>query len=135
MKKILLTALAVAFLLTAKAQSVDTTKKDTDKVFLSPEKAPQFPDGIEQFYDYLERNIHYPSEARAKQEQGSVVVIMIVEKDGSLSNVKVARHVSPSLDQEAVRVISASPKWIPGTQNGRPVRSMRTIPIAFSLGK
>lgn len=135
MKKILLTAFAVSFLLTVKGQSAAVAKIDSNRVFTSVEQAPAFPGGFEAFYNYLGQNIRYPADARAKQEQGRVIVTMTVEKDGSLTDVKVVRGVSASLDQEAIRVISASPRWSPGIQNGRPVRVQYTIPISFALGK
>jgi protein TonB len=135
MKKILLTVFAVTFLLTVKAQSVSAVKIDSNTIFTSVEQAPAFPGGFQAFYSYLGQNIRYPADARDKQEQGRVIITMTVEKDGSLTNVKVVRGVSASLDQEAIRVISASPKWSPGIQNGRPVRVQYTIPISFALGK
>jgi protein TonB len=135
MKKILLTLFAACFLLTVKAQSADATKKDTGRIFTSIEIAPQFPGGIEQFSRYLSTNIHYPDDARAKNQQGRVIITMVIEKDGSLTDIRVVRGVSPSIDQEAVRVMNASPKWKPGTQNGQPVRVSYSIPIAFSLAK
>ncbi|WP_259069626.1 energy transducer TonB [Mucilaginibacter sp. X4EP1] len=135
MKKIVLTAFAVTFLLTVKAQSVAVTAKDTGKIYTSVERAPVFPGGIQQFYNYLGSNTHYPEDARAKNQQGRVIVTMTIERDGSLTGVRVVRGVSASLDQEALRVISASPKWSPGILNGQAVRCQYTVPIAFTLSK
>ncbi len=65
--------------------------------------------------------------------QGRVIVSFVVERDGSISNVKVIKHVDPSLDREAVRVVSTMPKWTPGTQNGETVRVKHTVPMTFRL--
>jgi protein TonB len=136
MKKIFFTAFAVSFLLTAKAQSaVTVTTKDSNRVVNTVEVAPQFPGGLQQFYHYLGTNIHYPDDARVKNQQGRVIITMIIEKDGSLSDIKVLRGVSASIDQEALRAMSASPKWSPGMQNGKVVRCQYTVPIAFTLSK
>ncbi|TWI98193.1 protein TonB [Mucilaginibacter frigoritolerans] len=139
MKKILLTVFAITFFINAKAQSAEVaiTKKenDTGKIYTSVEKAPQFPGGIQSFYHYLAATIVYPVDARTKNRQGRVIITMTIEKDGSLTDIKVVRGVSPSIDQEAVRAMSACPKWIPATQNGLPVRVLYTVPIAFTLGK
>jgi protein TonB len=135
MKRFLITAIALAFVLSAKAQSADTIQKpaDTSSVFVSVELAPSFPGGVEGFYQYLGKSIHYPQEARSNGEEGRVMVQMIVEKDGSLSHIVVLRSVSYSLDKEAVRVLTASPKWTPGIQNGHPVRVQYAVPINFNL--
>ncbi len=139
MKKILLTVFAIAFFINAKAQSADVviTKKenDTGKIYTSVEKAPQFPGGMQGFYNYLSTNIVYPVEARLKNQHGRVLITMTVEKDGSLTNIKVVRSVSPSVDKEAVRAMSTCPKWIPATQNGVPVRVLYTVPIEFTLSQ
>ena len=131
MKKILLTAFAVTFLFTVKGQSVTITNKDSGKVFTSVETTPKFPGGFEQFYHYLSTNIHYPDQSYKNNEQGLVVVVMVVEKDGSLSNIRVVRSVSPLLDQEAIRVMGICPKWIPAMQNGQIVRAKYAVPITF----
>ena len=83
--------------------------------------------------EYLSKNIIYPAEAEKNGFQGRVVVTYVVEKDGSLSQVKVAKGVEPSLDAEAVRVISSMPKWTPGKQNGEPARVKYTLPVTFKL--
>jgi len=143
MKKFLLTIVAATFLLAAKAQSNDvkidepTTSNDysKDKIFTAVEKAPEFVGGLNGFYSYLAHTIRYPADARDHNTQGRVIVTMVVEKDGSLSDIKIVRSVSASIDQEALRAISASPKWSPGMQNGKAVRCQYTVPIAFALGK
>jgi periplasmic protein TonB len=134
-KKIFLTVFAVGFLLTIRAQSVAVIKVDSNAIFTSVEQAPEFPGGLQQFYHYLGTNIHYPDDARAKNQQGRVIVGMIVERDGSLTDIKVLRGVSASIDQEAIRVMIASPRWSLGMVNGQAVRCQYTVPIVFTLGK
>jgi len=97
------------------------------------ESAPQFSGGMPAFYKYLGRTIKYPSDAYTNKISGSVVVNFVVEKDGQITAVQINRAVFPSIDAEALRVVSASPKWIPGMQRGLPVRVKYNIPIKFSL--
>lgn len=97
------------------------------------EHLPQFPGGDMALMDFLANNVKYPEEAMKKGLQGRVVVNFIVEKDGSLTNVNVARAVDPLLDAEALRVVKAMPKWTPGKQNGKPVRVKFNIPVSFRL--
>jgi TonB family protein len=104
------------------------------KTYTAPAAPPTFKGGSENFLRYLAVSVHYPPSEREKNVQGRVVVSFIVEKDGSLSKVKAIQSVSPDMDAEAIRVVKNSPKWIPGTQFGRPVRASFTIPINFSLG-
>ncbi len=136
MKRILFTLAALFFILTGKAQTIDTTKnnaKQEDKVFVSVEKAPEFPGGMEQFWSFLAKTMRYPAKAREQNIQGIVILQMVVEKDGSLSNIQVVRGVSEDLDREAIRLMKLSPKWMPGMQNGQAVRTQYTVPIGFAL--
>ncbi len=94
---------------------------------------PQFKGGLEEFGKYLGSAIQYPIDAREYSIQGKVVVSFVVEKDGKVSDVKVSKTVSSSIDAEAVRVIKDSPRWIPGTQFGRNVRVVYDVPINFAL--
>jgi TonB family protein len=110
-------------------------EKDSDhnEVFTSVEHTPEFPGGMDAFYRYVASNIKYPAEARAKKVGGRVIATFVVEKDGTLSNFKSLRSPDELLSQEAVRVLAASPKWKPGTQNGHTVRVQYTVPIMFSI--
>jgi len=94
---------------------------------------PHFKGGDAGFGRYLHNNIKYPEEARRVGTQGEVMVSFVVEKDGTVDDVRVARPVGPSIDAEAVRVITNSPRWVPGMQYGRPVRVMYSVPINFTL--
>ena len=82
---------------------------------------------------YLATNLHYPLVCEENGIQGRVVVAFIVEKDGSVSNVKVVRSVDPALDKEAMRLAKSMPKWTPGKLKGEPVRVKYTMPISFKL--
>jgi len=95
---------------------------------------PHYKGGTKGFMNYLVRNIHYPDYERANNIQGVVVLQFIVEKDGKISNVKVTRHVSHNLDNEAVNVIQDCKGWVPGIQYGRYARAYFSIPINFALG-
>ena len=94
---------------------------------------PKFPGGEQELYKYMAMNIHYPQEAIDTNTQGRVLVGFTVETDGSLSDVKVLRGVSNALDAEAIRVVSAMPKWEPAKKDGKAVRVALSLPIGFKL--
>ena len=116
-------------------KTTKVTKKTsaTDKVYEVCEQMPIFPGGDAAMMKYLSENVKYPALAIKAQEQGRVVVSFTVEKDGAISDVKVARSVTPSLDAEAVRVVKAMPKWTPGKQGGQLVRVRYNVPVSFRL--
>lgn len=97
------------------------------------EQKPSFPGGEAAMYQWLSSNIQYPAVASEEGIQGRVVVEFVVGKDGSITNVKVLRPRHPALDKEAVRVIKAMPKWVPGRNNGQPVKVTYTLPVTFKL--
>lgn len=97
------------------------------------EQMPMFPGGDAEMMRFLGKNIKYPVICQETGIQGRVVCGFVVEKDGSITDVQVIRSVDPNLDKEAVRVIKTMPKWIPGRQNGRPVRVKYIVPVAFRL--
>ena len=100
-------------------------------IFQVVEDMPQFPGGSVQ--KWISKNVKYPMIAQENNIQGKVFVQFVIEKEGSVSDVKVARSVDPSLDKEAIRVVKAMPKWKPGKQRGKPVRVSYTVPINFQL--
>ena len=108
-------------------------KEEENKVFDVVEQMPSFPGGMSALMAYLQKSIKYPPVAEENGIQGRVVCTFVVERDGSVTDVKVAKSVDPSLDKEAVRVVSAMPKWIPGKQNGQSVRVKYTLPVTFRL--
>lgn len=103
-------------------------------IFEVVEHTPEFTGGgMPALMEYLSKNIKYPEAAMKKGIQGRGIVQFVVEKDGSITNVKILRGVDPELDKEAVRVVSAMPKWKPGTQRGEAVRVRFTVPVMFRL--
>ena len=115
-----------------KASNPDMTH-DKNGVYQIVEEMPQYPGGEDALMDYVSKNVVYPSEAQEKGISGRVFVGFIVEKDGSVSNVKVLRGIGGGCDEEAVRVIKGMPKWKPGKQDGKPVRVSYMMPIIFKL--
>lgn len=106
---------------------------DSDKVYDVVENMPQFPGGPSAMMKFLSDNIKYPVAAEEKRQQGRVIVTFIVECDGSVSSPKVATSAEEHLDNEALRLVRAMPKWTPGTQDGHPVRVKYTAPVTFRL--
>jgi len=111
------------------------TEEDPNKIFTSVEQVPVFPGGMEKFYAYLQKTMRYPAVARENGTQGKVIVSFVCERDGSLTDIHVTRGIGDGCDEEAARVIKASPKWSPGIQNGRPVRVAYSVPISFALSE
>ena len=114
-------------------QVVETTTPETEKVYIWVQVKPSFPGGEEARLKWLRENLEYPQQAVADEIQGLVQVGFVVEKDGSITNVKVVQSAHSTLDREAVRLVKAMPKWIPGKQNGNTVRAYFTQPIRFVL--
>jgi protein TonB len=108
-------------------------KEEETKVFDVVEQMPSFPGGPSALMQYLASNIKYPVVAEENGVQGRVIVTFVVEKDGSITDVRVVKSVDPSLDKEAQRVVKSMPKWIPGKQNGSAVRVKYTVPVTFRL--
>jgi protein TonB len=151
MKKTLLIALFILPMLVVHAQQpTPKNPKDPDSaiqinqpmkvveisanaIFIKVEHEPEFPGGTEKLYQYLEKNLRYPSAAKENNIQGKVFVTFVVEKDGSLTGIKVKKSLSRETDAEAIRLIQASPKWNPGVLNGRAVRVQYTLPVVFAL--
>ena len=120
------------------SESLDAIKQkikeiDDRKVFDVVEDMPAFPGGQEALFKFINEKLRYPKEAEEHGIQGRVICNFVVEKDGSITDVKVQRSVHPLLDKEAVRVLSLMPKWKPGYQNKNPMRVKYTVPISFYL--
>ncbi|GAP42085.1 protein containing TonB family C-terminal domain [Lentimicrobium saccharophilum] len=103
------------------------------EIFMVVEDAPSFPGGDEARIRFLQQNIKYPQMARESSIQGTVYVTFVVERDGSVTDVRVLRGIGGGCDEEAIRVIKAMPKWNPGKQRGKPVRVQFNMPIKFTL--
>lgn len=106
---------------------------EDNTVFEFLEEMPEFPGGQAAMMKWLSENVKYPAIAAENNIQGRVMVSFIVERDGSVSDVKILRSVDPSLDKEAIRLINSMPKWKPGMQTGKPVRARFNIPVTFKL--
>ena len=104
-----------------------------EEVFKSVEQMPQFPGGEAALMKFLASHINYPPMAAENNVQGKVIVQFVVDKTGKVGEVKVVRNVDKDLDNEAIRVCKALPKFTPGRQNGRPVSVWYTLPIQFKL--
>lgn len=98
-----------------------------------PDEPATFPGGMVPMLSFLSQNIKYPEEAKEKNIQGRVQLQFIVETDGTLSDIKVLRSVDPIIDAEAIRAVSAMPKWTPAIKDGHPVRTVSYLPIHFRV--
>ena len=107
--------------------------KDDSRVFDVVEEQPRYPGGTNALMTYLRDNIKYPAEAAKAGIQGKVIVQFVVGKDGTVRDVKPIRNISPELDAEAVRVVAAMPKWVPGYQRGEAVNVRYTLPVNFRM--
>lgn len=112
---------------------VEPEEEVDDTPFMVVEDMPEFPGGTAALLEYLKKNIKYPAICREQGIQGRVLVSFIVNKDGSIVDAEVVKPINPSLDKEALRVISGMPKWKPGAQRGKPVRVKYTVPVNFRL--
>lgn len=121
-----------------KTSTIEVTNQSTNhfsdgRIFDVVDQMPSFPGGMPAMMQWLSENINYPVLAVENGVQGRVIVQFVVEKDGSVTDVSIAKSVEPSLDKEAIRVVSIMPRWNPGKQNGSPVRVKYTVPVMFSL--
>ena len=133
MKSKIIMLLATLFLFCGTTVFAQDANEDTSKVYEVVDEMPSFTGGQNALMQFLANNVKYPTVAFENGVQGRVLVGFIVERDGSLSNVKVERSVDPSLDKEAVRVVKAMPKWQPGKQKGSAIRVKFTVPIVFRM--
>ena len=127
-----LSVLAIMFTINTTAMA-QNKKTSNDKVFEKVEDMPEFPGGEQAMMDFVSKNVVYPKEAQEKGISGRVMVSFIVEKDGSVNEVKIVRGIGGGCDEEAVRVVKAMPKWKPGKEKGKPVRVSYMMPIFFKL--
>ena len=133
MKKFLIMALMALFGLTTVSAQKTVVAKKNQQVFDVVEKMPEYPGGQAALFEYLSTNIKYPADAEKQKIEGRVLVTFVVNTDGSITDIEVVKKAFPSLDAEAVRVISGMPKWTPGEQKGQKVRVKYTVPLNFRL--
>jgi protein TonB len=133
MKKFIIMALMAVFGLTTVSAQKTVVAKKNQKVFDVVEQMPEYPGGQAALIEYISNNVKYPDDAAKKKVEGKVFVTFVVDTDGKITDVSLLRKVFPSLDAEAIRVISGMPNWIPGKQKGQVVRVKYTVPIVFRL--
>ncbi|MBP5327946.1 MAG: energy transducer TonB [Bacteroidales bacterium] len=104
-----------------------------EEIFVFVEKNPEYPGGEEALYKFLGENIKYPDMARDNNISGTVVVKFVVEKDGRITKASILREIGGGCGKEALRVVNSMPKWSPGQQSGKPVRTEFTLPVQFQL--
>jgi len=108
-------------------------EEEVDEIFTIVEDKPSYPGGDAAMYKYLGKNINYPSQARRMGIEGRVFVQFVVNKDGSISDVKSIKGIGAGCDEEAARVIASMKNWKPGKQRGRPVKVRMVLPVFFKL--
>lgn len=113
-------------------KAVEVERKP-DEIFLKVEQDPQFPGGMKQMAEFLQKNLRYPPSASRASISGRVYLQFIVNTDGSISDVSVLKGIGFGCDEEAMRVVNKMPKWQPGKQSGRPVRVRFNLPVVFTL--
>ena len=132
--RFLATLSVLALLLIVNTNAMAQNKKAAnDKVLEKAEVMPEFPGGEQAMMKFVSENVQYPEKAKEKEISGRVLVGFIVEKDGSVNEVKIVRGIGGGCDEEAVRVVKAMPKWKPGKEKGKPVRVSYMMPFTFKL--
>lgn len=128
MKKLFLIVFFMAFV---SVNAYSQSKEQDDAVYSTVSEQPSFPEGMQKMMKFISENRKYPAEAKAKDIHGKVIVAFVVERDGSLSDVKIRRGIGYGCDEEAIRLIKSMPKWTPGKQNGKAVRVSFMLPVSF----
>ena len=128
MKKLFLIVFFMAFV---SVNAYSQSKEQDDAVYSMVSEQPSFPGGMQEMMKFISENRKYPAEAKAKDIHGKIIVAFVVERDGSLSDVKIRRGIGYGCDEEAIRVIKSMPKWTPGKKNGKAVRVSFMLPVTF----
>uniref|UniRef100_UPI0040488423 energy transducer TonB n=1 Tax=Algoriphagus sp. TaxID=1872435 RepID=UPI0040488423 len=108
-------------------------EEKADQIFDVVETQPNPPGGMSGWNKYLSNNLKYPTQARRMGVEGTVIVVFVINTDGSIQDVEVLRGIGGGCDEEAVKVVTNAPKWEPGKQRGKPVRTRMRLPIRFKL--
>lgn len=114
-------------------QPVKIEEEEPDKIFLVVEQSAEPRGGMAAFYKFVSDNIRYPAQARRMNIEGKVFIEFVIDKDGTLNQLKIVKGIGAGCDEEAIRVVSLSPPWSPGKQRGKPVRQRMVLPIYFKL--
>ena len=128
MKKLFLIMFFMAFV---SANAYSQSDDSDNAVYSMVDERAQFPGGQNEMLKYLQENLQYPEAAKANNVHGRVFVKFIVERDGSLSDIKVMKGIGSGCDEEAIRLIQSMPKWKPGKNKGKEVRTSMTVPVNF----
>jgi periplasmic protein TonB len=115
------------------APVVEEEKEDPNTIFTVVEETAAPVGGMSAFYEYVGKKIKYPAQARRMNIEGRVFVEFVIEKDGSITDVKAIKGIGAGCDEEAERILKTAPKWKPGKQRGKPVRQKMVLPIMFKL--
>lgn len=119
----------------AENETIEEPTDETQKIYGMVEQAPKYPGGIAAMEKYIAKSIKYPTDAKKAQIQGRVIVKIIIDMEGKVTFPEITHSLSPSLDAEAIRVISNMPQWSPGKQRGKAVRVQYQLPVVFQLGE
>ncbi len=119
--------------ITVEPMREDVPEHDPNEPMTIVEEMPEFPGGSEALYPYIREILKYPIQAIEQGVEGIVYLTFVVEKDGSMSNIRVLRSIGYGCDEEAMRVVRGMPKWTPGKQRGQAVRVRYNLPICFKL--
>jgi protein TonB len=109
-------------------------KEDVDQIFLVVEESATPKGGMAAFYKYVSEKMKYPAQARRMGIEGKVFIEFVINRDGSITDVKLMKGIGAGCDEEAIRVVQSAPPWNPGKQRGKPVRQRYVVPIIFKLG-
>jgi protein TonB len=112
---------------------VKTKVEKNDKILEFVDQMPEFPGGEEGLFDYIQKNLKYPQQAVDSNTTGRVTINFVVNADGSITDVKLARGIGNGCDEEAIKVVKGLPRWNPGKRNGKKVRVAYSLPITFQL--
>jgi protein TonB len=133
MNRFLILLVILFFTHKIKAQNITTQQPDQDQLFTTNiDTAPEYKGGMDEFYSRL-GHIPYTFYDRMTNHQGPVTIILVIEKDGSISNLKILHGISEKQDKEILRVVKRLNKWTPGIRDGKPVRVLCSIPIDFKI--
>ncbi len=97
--------------------------------------APEFPGGIIALQEYIAKNLVYPKRAKQKRVEGKVYVQFLVKEDGNITSIKISKGLSKECDEEVIRLMKNSPRWIPATEDRVPIENWMILPIEFTLNK
>jgi TonB family protein len=107
----------------------------SDEVYDVVDEVPEFPGGMEAWFNFMKDNLKYPTLAKDKGIEGTVYISFIINKDGSVSDAEILRGIGGGCDEEALRVVKASPNWNPGKKDGKIVKARMRLPVQYALGK